>query len=170
MEADTDLSRYVDQLRDMGSSMDVLEILAAPAVKIPSPMFSGLTGLFSVTWRIRAVPAVAVILLFVGLLGRAMLPDGTPIPGAQHASIKLVYFSKTAATVSVVGSFNGWEREIQLQPREDSGYWVTQVTVPPGEYSYAFMIDGNVRVADPTANSFMEDDYGSQNSVVRVGI
>ncbi len=98
------------------------------------------------------------------------MPTGTITSDYQQANLKLVYFSKTASTVSVVGSFNGWEREIQLQPRENSGYWVTQVTVPPGEYSYAFMIDGKVRLADPTANSFVEDDYGSQNSVVRLGI
>ena len=170
MESDDKLSRYVDQLKDMERSMDNLETLPAPAVKFPSPVFTGLTGLWEVTWRIRAVPAAAVILLFAALLGRSMFPAAVSVPEIQPANIKLVYFSTEAASVSVVGSFNRWQEEIQLHPREDSGYWVTSIDVPPGEYSYSFLIDGKVRLEDPTANSFMEDDYGSRNSVVRVGI
>ncbi len=170
MELKPDLARYVNQVRDIDSSINSYETVKAPPVNFPSPAFSGITNLLTVSWRVPAVPAAAAALLFLALTIRALVPTGTVMSDYQQASLRLVYFSKTASTVSVVGSFNGWEREIQLLPREDSGYWVTQITVPPGEYSYAFMVDGNVRVADPTANSFMEDDYGSKNSVVRVGI
>jgi len=170
MERKPDLARYVNQIKDIDSSICSYETVEAPLVNIPSPVLSSITNFLTVSWRVPAVPAAAAALLLLALTIRVLIPTSTVIPDHQRANLRLVYFSKTAATVSVVGSFNGWEREIQLQPREDSGYWVTQVTVPPGEYSYAFMIDGKVRVADPTANSFLEDDYGSQNSVVRVGI
>jgi len=170
MKSEPEISRYVDQLRNIEQSMEGLETLPAPSVKIPTPTFAVLAGLWDLTWRIRAIPAMAVILLFSAFLMKSMLPAVAPISVNQQTSVKLVYFSTEATSVSVVGNFNGWQEEVQLHPREDSGYWVTSIAVPPGEYSYAFLIDGKVRVADPTANSFVEDDYGSRNSVVRVGI
>lgn len=170
MKSDPELSLYVDQLRDMGHSLNDLEILSAPEVKIPGSFTSEVARLWDMTWRVKAVPAAAVILLFAVVMGRAYLPATPVVPEIRTESVRLVYFSPEASSVSVVGSFNGWQEEVQLHPRDNTGYWVNSIDVPPGEYRYAFLIDGEVRIADPTANSFMEDDYGSRNSVVRVGI
>ena len=88
----------------------------------------------------------------------------------MSSSLRLVYYSPQALTVSVVGDFNAWSSEVPLIRKDGGGYWVTDLVLEPGEYQYVFIVDGDQRVVDSTADYTMEDDYGSENSVVRVGI
>ena len=98
------------------------------------------------------------------------LHDALPIFPVQPASFRLVYYAPEAHSVSVLGDFNHWSGEIPLKPRGKAGYWLVDLNVQPGEYRYVLLIDGKKRVADPTADYSISDDFGSKNSVVRVGI
>ena len=46
-----------------------------------------------------------------------------------------------ARSVVLVGSFNGWLAQPLLLERD--GWWTTAVSLPPGEYEYLFLVDGN---------------------------
>jgi hypothetical protein len=170
MKCQPDLMRYVQRIRNVDSSLRSLETIDAPPVKIPSRSLPGIAELLAMKWRIPAVPTAVAGILLLALVGWSLGSGRIDKPNAVHTNIKLVYFSKTAAAVSVVGSFNEWKEEVPLQSRGDNGYWIAQIPVSPGEYTYSFLIDGKTRIADPTAESFLEDDFGSKNSVIRVGI
>ena len=165
-----DIAQYVKRIKSMDSSIRSLEAFEAPLVKIPTRSLPSIAELLAMRWRVPAIPVAVAGFLFSALFMWIVVSGSTVIPETHHTKLKLVYFSKTAAAVSVVGSFNEWEEEVQLQSRGDNGYWVAQIPVSPGEYSYSFLIDGKIRVADPTAESFLEDDFGSKNSIIRVGI
>lgn len=170
MKDKPELMRYVHRIRYVDSSIRSSETVDAPPMKIPSRSLPGIAELLAMKWRVPAVPTAVAGILLLALVGWSLGSGRVDKPIAIHTDIKLVYFSKTAAAVSVVGSFNEWKEEIPLQSRGDNGYWIAQIPVSPGEYSYSFLIDGKTRVADPTAESFLEDDFGSKNSVIRVGI
>lgn len=170
MEEQPELAGYVGRVRDLNASLENMPTIRAPHVELPRGIISRFVDLLSVQWRIPAVPVVVTCLLLTAFfLWKGVAGIENP---AEHriSDIKFVYFSKTAKSVTVVGSFNGWEQEVQLHPRGENGYWVVELPVSPGEYSYSFIVDGMTRVADPTADSFREDDFGSKNSIFRVGI
>jgi 1,4-alpha-glucan branching enzyme len=68
-----------------------------------------------------------------------------------------------------VGDFNDWnDQSTQLTRQGGDGVWWVTVTLPPGRYRYAFVINGTAWRSDPQAPS-AEDDFGRPNSVVTVG-
>lgn len=165
-----ELAGYVDRIRSVDASLGNMPAVPAPQLEIPRGVWPRLLDMLAVRWRIPAVPVAVTCLLLAGLfLWKGAAGVENP-PEHRISDVKFVYFSETARSVAVVGSFNSWEREVQLHPRGGNGYWIVKVPVSPGEYSYSFIIDGKTHVADPTADSFKEDDFGSKNSIVRVGI
>jgi hypothetical protein len=74
-------------------------------------------------------------------------------PGAQH--------------VELAGSFSGWKR-IPLKPAGQSGYWETTLDLPEGEYRFSYITEGDRRLTDPTITVREIDDFGGENSILRV--
>jgi 1,4-alpha-glucan branching enzyme len=73
--------------------------------------------------------------------------------------------------VALVGDFNGWDRTATpLRPAGSAGAWVVSVQLPPGRYRYAFLIDGVRWLPDPVAPRAPDDDFGTSNSVLMVGL
>jgi 1,4-alpha-glucan branching enzyme len=74
-----------------------------------------------------------------------------------------------ARSVSVAGSFNGWQVGALPMTRVADGLWATTVALPVGEHRYEFVIDGTQWVPDPTAHVQVDDGFGGLNSVIVVG-
>ncbi len=95
----------------------------------------------------------------------------TPAPSAPagQTPVTFRYQPKGAAqSVSVAGSFNGWD--LGADPMKNvNGVWEATVNLAPGEYQYKFVVDGSQWVTDETAQGFADDGYGGKNSVVTVG-
>jgi len=170
MKDQPELARYVKRLRNMDDSLRTALTVQAPQMEIPRGSLSRFTDLLTVRWRVPAVPVILTCLLLAAFFLWKGIPETENPTGHHVTDVKLVYFSKTAKSVAVVGSFNSWNREVNLHSKGDNGYWVVQIPVSPGEYSYSFIVDGKIRVADPTADSFKEDDFGSKDSIMRVGV
>ena len=76
--------------------------------------------------------------------------DGRRIPGAR--------------SVVLVGSFNEWDASMtRLVPDED-GWWTATLPLPPGVYSYLFVVDG-FPWNDPEDDLRVESEWGGQYSV-----
>lgn len=104
----------------------------------------------------RATPVVA---------GNPQLPDSL-----APRTIKFVLAAPQAARVSLVGDFNGWDASATpMRADGSSGTWTTWVTLQPGLHTYAFVVDGDHFVADPTAPIAPDDGFGHRNSVVFIG-
>lgn len=74
------------------------------------------------------------------------MPDTIPEgPGPARAPWRTIYFrleAPDASRVSVIGDFNGWDPEHNPLARNLNGVWEGHLPLPPGRYTYAFVVDG----------------------------
>jgi hypothetical protein len=67
-----------------------------------------------------------------------------------------------AGEVRLAGSFTGWEPAYDLVETQ-AGVWTVVVALEPGVHDYAFLVDGEEWVVDPTAQA-VDDGFGGTNS------
>lgn len=83
--------------------------------------------------------------------------------------VKIYFYYPPAQKVAVTGDFNGWDRDgVPLARAGKPGLWVTKLRLPPGAYSYNFIVDGDVLVPDPNSAAQSPDGYGGTNSILLV--
>lgn len=121
--------------------------------------------------------AVAVSsLAFLFFLSTLIRPGFSPqhrmaarSPGSSLVPVNFDLSDANAKKVYVLGSFNGW-RPQQYPMKFDAarGRWVIEITLPPGEYEYGFLVDNRKVIADPKAEFFKKDKFGSKNSILIV--
>lgn len=102
--------------------------------------------------------ALAGLLLFSRL--------SSPVPPALNTN-RFVLYEPAANQVEIVGSFTEWERTPML-PIGASGYWELRLPLPLGEHRFAYILDGNRQLADPTLPIREKDDLGGENSILTV--
>lgn len=82
--------------------------------------------------------------------------------------VRFVIREPGAQRVSLVGDFNGWSRDAApLEASTDGAVWTLTLPLAPGRYEYAFVVDGERWVADPSARS-VQDEFGGETSVLRL--
>lgn len=131
---------------------------------------------FSVTLTpLQLIPAACLVLLLLGLTTFSSLRGTAPIPAfpQQMAGVPVMLSLKMpgARTVSVIGSFNEWRPQLCQRISDDSSSleWTLVLTLPPGRYEYAYIIDDNDVIPDPWNETVQEDGFGNRNSVLYVG-
>lgn len=140
-----------------------------------------------------AAAAVVVAAIGVGYAGRVLVepPTGTLadggevgalVPGAlvpviNDASARLVptqfwFDAPNANRVAIVGDFNGWDRSeatAALRNPGRDGVWEVTLLLPPGRYTYAFLVNDSLLVADPRMPREPDDpDFGRPRSAILV--
>ncbi|RPJ14389.1 MAG: hypothetical protein EHM30_10375 [Desulfobacteraceae bacterium] len=85
----------------------------------------------------------------------------------QVLPYRFVIYQPDAQHVELAGSFSGWKR-ISLKHAGQSGYWETTLDLPEGEHRFSYIIEGNRRLTDPTIAAHEIDDFGGENSILRV--
>jgi len=80
---------------------------------------------------------------------------------------RFVIYQPEAKRVELAGSFSGWKR-IPLKPTGQCGYWETTLELPEGEYRFSYIVEGGRRLTDPTIAVREIDDFGGENSILRV--
>lgn len=126
--------------------------------------------------QVAVVAATAAAFLIVGaLVGKDLPLFGGPKAESRGAMLRstaenellFVLPAMNAENVSVVGSFNDWE-PTPLSDEDGDGIWTARVSVPPGRYEYAFVIDGRWWGQDPLADEYVRS-FGEYSSVRYVG-
>lgn len=124
-----------------------------------------------------AVATVAAVAFYVGglLAGGATNPVTTSPdmagPGQEEEArpTRFVLIAPEASSVQLTGDFVDWSPEgIRLSDGQGTGVWTVDVTLEPGVYQYAFIVDGREWRPDPQAISRVDDGFGRENSVVIV--
>jgi hypothetical protein len=88
-------------------------------------------------------------------------------PSESRRLVTLRFTDPEAASVAVVGSFNGWSPEThRMQKRGDA--WELTLSLAPGRYAYRFLVDAKKQVLDPASAATEADGYGGKNSVLVV--
>lgn len=83
---------------------------------------------------------------------------------------QFVLDAPSAASVALVGAFNGWDPAATPLVRDPAtGLWTTTVPLTPGRHIYAFMVDDSMLTLDPRAPQSQDPDLGTTGSVVLVG-
>ncbi len=90
------------------------------------------------------------------------LPEVADAPEAVTVYVQFRLEAPDASDVRLAGSFTGWDPAYTL--RETSpGVWSILVPLSPGVHDYAFVVDGDEWVPDPTAPR-VDDGFGGENS------
>jgi 1,4-alpha-glucan branching enzyme len=91
-------------------------------------------------------------------------------PASVIGGILFVHRAPLARTVSVVGSFNGWEPAAMRSNGDGSFQGILHVS--PGSHRFAYRVvrsDGTVATEPPTSAPRYEDDgFGSKNGVLDI--
>jgi hypothetical protein len=119
-----------------------------------------------------AAVAVAGLLL---VLGASLRPSTPPVPDARTAAapagaqpVRFALVAHGAREVSLVGDFNDWNPRATPLRTTGAGGWTVTVPLPPGRYTYAFVVDGVTWTPDPTAPTAPGEDFGQPNSLLLV--
>ena len=120
-----------------------------------------------------AVPAGAVAVLCAFFLGWHVAAREVRVArthAAAEREITLSALRPGAASVAVIGSFNGWSPAgYAMLPGGEAGVWTLRLRLPPGRHQYSFLVDGKEILPDPRAFVQEDDGFGNRNSVLVVG-
>lgn len=93
------------------------------------------------------------------------LPRPAGVPGVRGTATRLTIRALDAARVELAGDWNDWA-PIPAR-RASNGVWYVDVDLPPGEYRYAFRVDGGAwRVPEGAVTS--DDGFGGRTAYVTV--
>jgi 1,4-alpha-glucan branching enzyme len=74
-----------------------------------------------------------------------------------------------AQKASVCGEFNNWDRELNPMKRLKNGGFTLTLSLKSGQsYRFRYLLDGERWENDWEADSYVPNDFGSQDSVVEV--
>jgi len=71
--------------------------------------------------------------------------------------------------VVVAGSFNNWDRSSDKLEKKN-GKWTTTLRLKPeNEYRFKYLIDGERWENDDAADQYVPNEFGSEDSVIKIG-
>ena len=70
-----------------------------------------------------------------------------------------------AQKVAVTGDFNNWDPEAHPMKHTGKGIWKKKLTLPPDQYEYKFLIDGEWR-EDPENDQACVNCFGTRNNLL----
>ena len=71
--------------------------------------------------------------------------------------------------VCLCGEFNSWAPDAAPMTKRKDGRFSTTLTLQQGQsYRYRYLVDGDRWVDDPEPDAYVDNDYGSKDSVVIV--
>lgn len=111
----------------------------------------------------------------IGGMAVRMIPRGSEqavsaVTPASTASLPVRFDldAPGATRVTIVGDFNKWNAEaLPMRRSADGRRWEVEVRLPPGRYTYGFVVDGRL-TRDPGAPQTASDDFGIPSSVIMV--
>lgn len=169
------LRRVIDQLRqpvEMDPTLDAAVIARVTAG-------GDRIGRIGAAWEwlrrprdiaISPLVALAAAATLVGLMlwvaGRS--PRATaPVPGPS--TVQFVVRAPGAGSVALVGDFNDWDgTATPMRTASNGALWTVTISLTPGHYRYAFLVNGSRWLVDPAAPR-AQDDFDTPSSVVTVG-
>jgi hypothetical protein len=135
-------------------------------------------------WRRLRIPLALAALLLITIGTSVLLRKqsvGTidpqiisqPEMPQQHTNENIItaHFecAHTAAQkISLVGDFNGWNKDMHQLQRKADGTWSIDIRIPKGCYQYLFYIDENVWLTDPHGSEKVPDGFGGYNTVIEL--
>lgn len=87
---------------------------------------------------------------------------------ADHRNKRAFTFNAPGAlSVMLVGDFTHWQANAIPMRKQGDGLWHAEVELPPGNYHYRFLVDGEWR-DDPECTLHVPNPFGGRNCVREV--
>jgi len=168
---------------DAAARQRLLDAIAEEPLPTRRRRLAWLTEPRSITMPPLATLAMAAGLVGIGVIagfayhrdGRASTEQLSAVAASSQLPdsiaprmVKFVLIAPDAQRVTLVGDFNGWNRDSTPAVREKDGSWTTFISLSPGRHVYSFVVDGKHFVTDPAAPVAPDDGFGQSNSVVIV--
>lgn len=120
----------------------------------------------SIAWRPAYALAAAALFMAVFAMDSLRQRPASVAAAPQQVLTQFVLTAPGAKNVAVAGDFSGW-KPVHVMTRSESGVWTVVVPLDPGVHDYAFVVDGERWVADPSAPP-VNDGFGGVNSRLAV--
>lgn len=160
-------------------------IAGQPAPGARGDLWARLTGGNALAPQRVALAAGCVLVAVAGvtLIGRTVDPGPkaqfgvghetgvklAPPPFAENPVVRFELAAPEAGRVTLVGDFNGWDRQATPMRRAKTpGSWTVSVPLERGRHAYGFVVDGVRWVPDPMAPLAPADGFGGVNSIIVV--
>jgi len=98
-------------------------------------------------------------------MARNTTPKRSPKPAEK--TVTFVVEAPDAREVIVTGDFTKWALDRILLSRAEDGRWRGSTALPPGEYQYRLLVDGDWR-DHPDSPRRVPNGFGSENCVLTV--
>lgn len=81
--------------------------------------------------------------------------------------VHIEFHHASATKIAIAGTFNDWRPEATPMIPVGEGRWVKELVLPPGDYEYRMVVDGQW-MPDPRASNTVANPFGEINSVLKV--
>jgi hypothetical protein len=120
--------------------------------------------------RLTGTPAgrsvgVGLSLSTGGIRSSRAMPRPSGVPAPRSGMTRLSFRAAAAVSVEVAGDWNRWQ-PVPLE-RAANGVWYVDLRIEPGEYRYAFRVDGK-RWAVPEGVAAVDDGFGGRSAWLSV--
>ncbi len=118
-----------------------------------------------------AIATGMAALVLWGRVGQAPVEqDIQTLSAIQGSTVQFVIVAPAANEVSLVGDFNDWSASATpMELVADNRVWSVTIPLNAGRYRYAFLVNGDTWLSDPSAPPVRDDEFGRPGSVVTIG-
>ncbi len=149
------------ELLDQEKLLQTDMVTVMPEVKVPV-IRTEKTGLFRLWFAPLAGFATAM-----ALVAGVFLLRPAPVISPDELQHRFVIYRPDVSKAEIVGDFTRWS-PVPLEKIGNSGYWSVTLKMPAGEHRYSYLVDNDRQIADPTVLTHEQDDFGGENSIIRV--
>ena len=147
---------------------------------LPSPVPAGSQFKITATDALARVASDSVGVIPPTVVDEPLPPgvrDGITYSDADPTSVTLSLLAPGKSYVYVIGEFNNWETDDAYLMKRDSlnadsvRFWLELPPVTPGqEYAFQYLVDGQIRVADPYSPKILDPFNDSSIGSVYPGL
>jgi hypothetical protein len=174
VKADDDFADEAISMLEMEQEMESAFDIPAPELKetakdnvVEFPVREEKARKFPVSTVASMTALAASLVLIIKVFFLPVQDNGIQQISADIKMHRFVLHMPAAETVAVTGSFSGW-KNLDMKRIKGTDYWQVLTPIAIGEHKYAFIVDGQT-VTDPTVAAKQKDDFGGENSVLKVG-
>ena len=92
---------------------------------------------------------------------------GSKKAASEIKEVEFFLKASSAKSVKLAADFTDWERASLPMSRAGNGIWFAIVPLPPGDYNYRFIVDGQWS-DDPHSSRHIPNSFGTRNAVKTV--
>lgn len=109
--------------------------------------------------------------IFASGLAAALIIFFFALPSQEKLSVpyRFVIYQPEVNKVEITGSFIGW-KSLPMKKLGAGGYWGITLHLHEGEHRFSYIVEGNQRLTDPTILTRERDDFGGENSILKVNL